>query len=108
MLRRKVGRDDLKVVLLELLDHPVLRRPAGQHKQGRRPGCYLLAHLIDELIIYPDVSQGTAERPHGRTYGEPKQRYQEDQPEQKAPKCASKRTRTGHVMELVGLGLLSA
>src|SRR3712207_9354570 len=49
LLGRKVGGDDLKVKLLELLDHPVLRCPAGQRKQRRRPRCYLLAHLLDEV-----------------------------------------------------------
>src|SRR5215218_7957751 len=57
LLGRKVGRDDLEVKLLELLDHPVLRSPAGQRKQRRRPGCYLLAYRFDEVIVYPDVTR---------------------------------------------------
>src|SRR3954468_24158023 len=78
LLLGKVGRDDLEVVLLELLDHPVLRRPAGQHKQGRRPRGYLLTHRVDEVIVDADVGQGTAERSHSRAQGQPKQRYKED------------------------------
>ena len=35
LLLGQVGRDDLKVVCLQLIDHPLRRcRPAGQGKQG--------------------------------------------------------------------------
>src|SRR5215217_5658224 len=107
VLRRKVGRDDLEVKLLELLDHPVLRSPAGQRKQRRRPGCYLLAYRLDEVIVDTHVDQGTAERSHSRAHGHPKQRYKEDQPEQKAPECATDRARTARARHLAGLGLLA-
>src|SRR5829696_7656926 len=107
LLGRKVGRDDLEVKLLELLDHPVLRSPAGQRKQRRRPGCYLLAYRFDEVIVDAYVYQGTAEPSHSRAYGHPKQRYKEDQPEQKSAECSTERARTAHTRHLAGLGLLA-
>src|SRR5215207_4016789 len=107
LLGRKVGRDDLEVKLLELLDHPVLRSPAGQRKQRRRPRCDLLTHGLDEVIVDAHVDQGTAEPSHSRAYGHPKQRYKEDQTEQKAPECATERARTGRARHLAGLGLLA-
>src|SRR5215212_4007680 len=107
VLGRKVGRDDLEVKLLELLDHPVLRSPSGQRKQRRRSGCYRLAYRFDEVIVDTHVYQGTAQPSHSRAYGQPKQRYKEDQPEQKAPECATERARTARARHLAGLGLLA-
>src|SRR5215210_6510558 len=51
LLLGQVGRDDLDVVLLKLVDDLVwCRRPAGQSKQRRGPRRDLLADLLDEVV----------------------------------------------------------
>src|SRR5215216_6754223 len=90
----QVGGDDLEVVLPELVYHPVRsRRPAGQSKQRRGPLRYLLSHLLDEVIVDPNVGHRTRKCSHPSPYRRTEEGYEEDQPEQEAPEGSTQGTR---------------
>src|SRR5215217_2645957 len=58
LLLWEVGGDDLEIVLLELVDHPVGRGgPAGEREQRRGTWRHLIAHLLYEIVVYPHVRQ---------------------------------------------------
>src|SRR5215217_7023599 len=91
LLLGQVGRDDLEVILLELVDDLVRRRrPAGQGKQSRGPLCYLLSYLLDEVVA--DAYVGHRTRPYGRADRSAKEGHEEDQPEQESPERSSQST----------------
>src|SRR5215212_11821229 len=94
LLLWEVGGDDLEVVLPELVYHPVrCRRPAGQSKQRRRSLSDLLSHLLDEVIVDPNVGHRTRMCSHPSPDCRTEERDEEDQPEQEAPEGSTQGTR---------------
>src|SRR5215216_462976 len=93
LLLWQVGRDDLEVILLELVDDLVRRRrPAGQGKQSRGSLCYLLSYLLDEVVADAYVGHRPTERTHPRADRSAKEGHEEDQPEQESPERSSQST----------------
>src|SRR5215216_206627 len=65
LLFGQVGRDDLEVVLLELVDDLVRRRrPAGQCEQRRGSLRDLLANLPYEVVVDIDIRQRASHPAH--------------------------------------------
>src|ERR687889_2516062 len=94
LLLWQVGRDDLEVVLPELVYYPIRRRcPAGQSKQRRGALRDLLSYLPDEVIVDPDVGHRTRKRSHPSPDRSAEEGHEEDQPEQKTPESATHRAR---------------
>jgi hypothetical protein len=109
LLLWEVGRDDLEVILLELIDHPVWRGgPAGEREQRRGTWGHFLTHLPDEIIVDPYVGQGAAERTRPCSDRHAQEGHEEDQPEQKAPERAPGGAGASRAVKLPGLGLLVA
>src|SRR5918998_2105848 len=109
LLLGQVGRDDLEVVLLELVNDLVGRRgPAGQGEQGGGALRHLLANLLYEVVVDPDVGQEAADRAHPRPHPRPKEGDKEEHPEQKTPEgtpaCAHGAVRLTGLGSLVALG----
>src|SRR5687768_1156979 len=99
LLLGQVGRDDLEVVLLQLVDHLVYRRrPTGQRKQGGGALRYLLANLFDEVVVDAHVRHRTRHPADRRA----KEGHEEDQPDQETPECAPARA---SALQLASLGL---
>src|SRR3712207_7626843 len=90
LLLRQVGRDDLEVVLLELVDDLVGgRRPAGKGEEGRRSFRYLLTHLLYEVVVYADVRHGSRERSHPGAHRRAEEGHEEDQAYQEPPESTT-------------------
>src|ERR1051325_3603593 len=54
LLLRQIGRDDLKVILPELVNDLVrCRSSACECEECRGTLRHLIAHLLDEVIVYP-------------------------------------------------------
>src|SRR5215203_1698519 len=65
LLLWQIGRDDLEVVGLQLVDHLVDRRRAtGEGKQRRGALRDLFAHLLDEVVANAYVGQSTRHPAH--------------------------------------------
>src|ERR671920_794440 len=95
----QVGRDDLEVVLLQLVDHLVYsRRSAGQGKQRRRSFRDFLANLLDKVVVDANVRH----RPRHPADRRAKEGYEEDHPDQEPPECAPARA---PATQLASLGL---
>src|SRR5918995_1983538 len=109
LLLGQVGRDDLEVVLPELVDHPVGGGgPAGQGKQGRGSRRHFLAHLPDEIVVDPNIVEGTSQGTPRCTHRRSKERHEEDQSDQETPECTPACTRASSAVQLAGDGLLVA
>src|SRR3712207_6195050 len=90
LLLRQVGRDDLEVVLLELVDDLVGgRRPAGKGEEGRRSFRYLLTYLLYEVVVYADVRHRSRERSHPGTHRRAEEGHEEDQANQEPPESTT-------------------
>src|SRR5215218_1220565 len=99
LLLGQVGRDDLEVVLLELVDHLVYRRrPAGQGEQGGGALRHLFSHLLDEVVVDAHVLHRARHPADGRA----EEGHEEDQPDQETPERAPARA---PALQLAGLGL---
>src|SRR5215203_4017629 len=105
----QVGRDDLEVVLPELVDNPVRGGgSAGQSEQRRGTFRHLLSHLLDEIVVYPNVGHRTRKCSHPSPDRRAEERYEEDQPEQETPEGSTHRSHAGRAGQLAGLRLLVA
>src|SRR5215213_7741281 len=90
LLLGQVGRDDLEVVLPELVYNLVRRGgPASERKKRRGPRGNLISHLLDEIVANAHVCHRTRERAHPRADRSPEEGHEEDQPEQKTPESAT-------------------
>src|SRR3712207_2790912 len=90
LLLRQVGRDDLEVVLLELVDDLVGRgRTARQGEEGGGPFRHLLAHLLYKVVVYADVRHGSRNRPHPGAHRRAEERHEEDQAYQEPPESTT-------------------
>src|SRR5215204_7764494 len=106
LLLGKVGRDDLEVVLLELVDDLVgCRRPTGQSKQRRGSLRDLLANLPYEVVVDAHVGQRACHPAHAGADRSAKERHEEDQPEQETPEGAPARASSSSAVQLAGLRL---
>src|SRR5262249_54245975 len=68
----------------------------------------LLAGVVDELVVDPDVGQRAAERPGRRPDGQAEQRDEEDQAEEEAPERTAEGARAPQAVELARPRLLLA
>src|SRR5688572_1826755 len=99
LLLGQVGRDDLEVVRLQFVDHLVYRRrPTGQRKQGGGALRYLLANLLDKVVVDAHVPHRTRHPADRRA----KEGHEEDHPDQETPECAPARA---PATQLASLGL---
>src|SRR5215212_1551141 len=82
LLFGQVGRDDLEVVLPELLyDLVGSGRPTGKGEEGRGPFRYLVANLLYEVVADSNVRQRPRKTAHAGPDRCAKEGHEEDQPE---------------------------
>ena len=73
----------------ERVGHLVLHGVRGQREQRRGARRDLGAHLVDEVVVDPDVRHRAGERPGRGADDETEQGDEEDQPEEQAPEAAA-------------------